>query len=378
MNDNSETESPNDNTLERRDFGKVLLAGAVAGGVALTQSPQKAQAAGNKWSATGLKAGVSHQRPNMLTPDHLNYLKQMGVEYLEVRVPSSNSSYDEIMRIRETVEGAGLHVFEIMLSDKYSSHEFALGTDKRDEDIAIFNRFVKDLGKAGIDTITYAWHTGGSYRTGQTTMRGCKTRLFELEEGLKRSNPHAPHEYDDEEMWANYTYFIERVLPVAEDAGVRLQLHPNDPPVTHAGVARLFRSVENYKRAMDIANNSPYSGILFCTGSFGQMFGPDGEGEDVEAAIRHFGSMEQIYQVHYRNVSSTMPDFYETFPDNGYQNMYKLMKALGEVNFNGVVCPDHVPEPLDSKADKTTAEAYIFGYIRAAIQAVNTELGLDA
>jgi len=133
---------------------------------------------GNQWTAAGLKLGVSHQRPEMLNESHLAYLKQMGVEYLEVRIPSAQSSYEELVGIRRRVEDAGLKLFEIMLSDKYSSPEFTLGLPGRDKEIAAFQNFLKDLGRAGIDATTYAWHTGGVYQTGTTTTRGCQTRLF--------------------------------------------------------------------------------------------------------------------------------------------------------------------------------------------------------
>ena len=91
-------------------------------------------------------------------------------------------------------------------------------------------------------------------------------------------------------------------------------------------------------------------------------------------AIHEFGSNGHIFQVHFRNVSSNLPDFHETFPDTGYLNMYKLMKALGEVNFNGMVVPDHVPGCESSEAGPLTGEAYTFGYIRALLDAVETEL----
>ena len=170
-------------------------------------------------------------------------------------------------------------------------------------------------------------------------------------------------------------YFIKEVLPAAEDAGVRLQLHPNDPPVDHMGVAQIFKSTEAFRRAMDIADHSMYSGILFCVGCWAEMYGPDGKGEDIVQAIQEFGSRGHIYQVHFRNVSSTLPNFHETFPDNGYLNMYNIIKALGQVHFNGIIVPDHVPQCIDSEAGPKTSEAYIFGYIRALIQAVDTELG---
>jgi mannonate dehydratase len=342
---------------------------------AVAVSPSLAQASrGNKWSASGLKLGVSHQGPAMLNDQHFRYLKQIGVEYLEVRIPSAESSFDQLVAIKRKVEDAGLKLFEVMLADKYSSPEFSLGLPGRDREIALMQRFLRDLGRAGIDATTYAWYTGGTYSTGTTSTRGCETRLFQLDEAKKKA-PAAGRAYSDEEMWANYEYFIKRVLPVAEDAGVRLQLHPNDPPVTHQGVARIFRSRQAFRRAMEIANHSPYSGLLFCVGSWAEMFGADGKGEDVIAAIREFGGSGHIFQVHFRNISSNMPDFHETFPDNGYLDMYKVMKALAEVNFNGIVVPDHVPKCGESEGGPKSGEAFIFGYIRALIQAVTSELG---
>ena len=104
------------------------------------------------------------------------------------------------------------------------------------------------------------------------------------------------------------------------------------------------------------------------------MSGTDGQGEDIVEAIHELGPKGHILQVHFRNVSSNLPDFHETFPDNGYINLYRIMKALGEVGFNGMVVPDHVPVCCDSDAGPKASESYVFGYIRALIQAVETEL----
>jgi mannonate dehydratase len=316
-----------------------------------------------------IRLGVSHQRPEQLTDDHLNYLKQMGVESLEVRTPRDQSSLSDLQKIRRRVEKSGLELFEIMLADMYNLPETTVGGSGRNEEVEFFKRFLRDLGKAGIGTTTYAWHTLGVYQTGESLIRGCRTRLFNLEEALKRPNLY-DREYTDEEMWENYEVFIGEVLPVAEEAGVRLQLHPNDPPVTHQGVAKIFRSTAAFRRAMEIACNSPYSGILFCVGCWGEMVGPEGRGEDVVGAIRDFGSRGQIYQVHFRNVSSTLPVFHETFPDNGYLDLHEVMKALADTGFDGMVVPDHVPVCEGSEASPKAAENYIFGYIRALIEAV--------
>jgi len=363
--------------MKRRTFSKALISSiglSAMGDKLLLAGPGQISKSGNHWSAKGLKLGISHQRPEELHDKHFDYLKQMGVEYLEIRIPSERSSLKNIIEIRDKVEKAGLKVFEIMLADKYNFKGAALGFPGRDEEIVFFQNFLRDLGRAGIDTTTYAWQTGGIYKTGTTKTRGCRTRLFELESAMAEPDSYNK-DFSGAEIWDNYEYFIKRVLPVAEDAGVRLQLHPNDPPVTHRGVPRIFSSRNAFRNAMEIADHSPYSGMLFCTGTFAEMSGPEGKGEDLVEAIHEFGSRGHIYQVHFRNVSSTLPDFHETYPDDGYLNMYKVMKALGEVNFNGMVVPDHVPFCENSEAGPGAGEAYIFGYIRALIQAVETELG---
>jgi mannonate dehydratase len=148
---------------------------------------------------------------------------------------------------------------------------------------------------------------------------------------------------------------------------VRLQLHPNDPPVTHAGVARIFRDSAAFERAMDLAGHSRFSGVLFCVGCWAEMAGPQGRGEDIAAAIRSLGRRGHILQVHFRNVDRPLPDFNETFPDEGWVDMPAIVRALVEVGFSGMIVPDHVPKPVGSEASQQTAEGYALGYIRGLI-----------
>lgn len=317
---------------------------------------------------SNLQLGVSHQTPDTLTPARLRFLRQMGVEKVEVRIPSSASGYDDICRVRDAVREGGLGLHEIMLADRYSCRPIALGLPESGAEIALFERFIRDLGRAGVGTMTYAWHTGGAYATGRAETRGCSTRRFHL--AAAQALPDAyERRYSHAELWDNYAAFIRRLLPVAEEHRVRLQLHPNDPPVDHQGVPRLFSSRAAFRRAMEISGHSPWSGILFCVGCFAEMFGPDGRGEDVTAAIYEFGSRGHIFQVHFRNISSPLPDFHETFPDNGYLDMHRIMAALAQVGYAGMVVPDHVPQ-LDAGADSQAGEAYVLGYIRALMQAV--------
>ena len=316
-----------------------------------------------------MKLGISHQRPDMLTPARFDYLGQLGVEAMEIRLDQDDADFATLDEITGRVRDAGLDVHEIMLDDLYSASSFTIGSEQRDRDIERFCRFVTDLGRLGIRHTTYAWHTGGAYQTGTTTTRNTPTREFRTV--AAEALPNAYDEtYDDAHMWDTYAYFMQQVLPVARAANVKLQLHPNDPPLNHQGVARIFRSTESFARAFDMVDDDVHSSVLFCVGTWSEMSGSDGKGEDIIAAIRTFAP--HITQVHFRNTSSPLPDFHETFPDNGYVDLVAVMRALVEIDFDGIVVPDHVPGTYDGSAPGRIEEAYTFGYIRALMQAAST------
>ena len=311
-----------------------------------------------------MKLGVSHQTPDSLTEERLAHLAHMGVETLEVRMPSEQATYDGIMKIKNRVEDAGIELHEVLLDDIHNADAITLGTDNYAETLAIWERFLEDLGRAGIKFTTYAWNTGGlAYETHRSETRGCPTRGFDAEIATALPNEHE-RIYSDDEMWENYETFVKDILPMAEANNVHLQLHPNDPPVTNRGVARIFRSAESFRRGMAISNNSPHNGVLFCVGTFGQMSGPEGQGEDVPATIRELGAKGLIHLVHLRNVDNYVPKFNETFPDNGRLDLVEVIRALGDVGFCGPVVPDHVPDTPDG----LSGEAFVFGYLRALIQ----------
>ncbi len=310
-----------------------------------------------------MKLGISHQRPEDLNAERFAYLRSMGVETMEVRLDSAQATFEALRDIRNQVTNAGFELHEIMLEDLYSAPDFTLGLAGRDAAIERFCAFIEDLGRLGIRYTTYAWHTGGAYQTGTATERGTTTRLFRNEDAQALPNAYAST-YDDGAMWENYAYFLKAALPVAQAADVHLQLHPNDPPVNHQGVARIFRSTEAFRTAVDLAGGDTHAGILFCVGTWSEMAGSDGGGEDIAAAIREFGASGHIHQVHFRNTSAPLPNFRETFPDNGYVDLVAIMRTLGEVGFNGIVVPDHVP------GGSRVEEAYTFGYIRALMQAL--------
>lgn len=364
----------------RRDFGKSLLAGAAGGATVLTTAG-RSPAQGNRSPSTGPKLCIDHVSENQLTDEYLAYLKALGVECIIVGLGAKATGYEDIVRVKRRVEDAGFKLPRVMSPVTSAPTKSAFADPGRDEEIKSIQEYIRNLGRAGVEAGSYNWLTmGAAFQTGTTKTRGCETRLFEAK-GLGKLPKLRDRDYSEEELWANYEYWLKRVLPVAEDSRVRLALHPNDPPVDYQGVPRLFKSRLAYRRAMEMSNHSPSSGLLFCVGCWSEMSGPDGKGEDIVAAIHEFGSRGHIIDVHFRNVSNHLPDFYETFPDNGYTNMYRIMRALGEVDFNGTVVPDHVPAGVYPAGAAKGAyhdpagEAFCFGYIRAMIQAMETELG---
>jgi mannonate dehydratase len=172
--------------------------------------------------------------------------------------------------------------------------------------------------------------------------RGYTAREFDIDDFRKRVEKRQfDRDYSAEEMWANYTYFLKAVLPVAEEAGVKLALHPDDPPRAKMnGVARLFTHYDGDRRPEEIAGKSTNWGLTFCVGTWSE--GDDRMGKDVFEMIRDFGGHGKIFEVHFRNVTGPLPRFVETFPDDGYMDMYQVMKALRQVRSNGGVEPDHV------------------------------------
>ena len=163
---------------------------------------------------------------------------------------------------------------------------------------------------------------------------------------------------------------IKAVTPVAEEEGIRIGIHPDDPPVPElGGVPRcIFSSFDGYKRALEIAN-SPNVGMCLCVGCW--LEGGKLMGRDVLETIQYFGRQGKLFKVHFRNVNAPLPHFVETFVDNGYMDMYGVMKALREVNFDGAVIADHVP---GMAGGSRAATAYSIGYMKALLERANAEV----
>jgi mannonate dehydratase len=303
--------------------------------------------------------------------DDLLFARQLGVDCVYTWVGGERRNYQYLKSLHQRVEDAGLTLYNVGNFEVAKSDKIHLALPGRDDMISKFQEFVSDLGRAGIYVTTFTWEPTKVWSSEPGECRGAVARRVDLNEMLQRPFTHG-REYSENEIWDNFSYFMERILPVAEESGVRLALHPNDPPAPkYGGIPSLIHSFESYKRAFAIAD-SYYLGMEFCTGCWLEG-GPEGFGDILEG-VRTFVEQDRILLMHFRNVSSPLPVFVETFLDNGYMDMYQIMKALYEGGYKNTVTLDHTPKFVGDYA-KGAGPAYAIGFMKALMQRAEAELG---
>jgi mannonate dehydratase len=351
---------------DRRGFVKLAV-GGVLGTAVFLPSATTASATTHK-NAPGIK--LCAQTSAKPTDDELLFLKQIGAEYVSVGSTSDLRTAQGFMQIKKRYADAGITVWNIGNSSVHNMPEVTLNLPGRDRKIEEYKQYIRSLGQAGIYYTTYAHMGNGIWSSGRAEIRGAYAREFDMASpnkvgiwGDQKFNEPLSHgrRFSQEEIWENYTYFIRQVAPVAEENNVRIGIHPDDPPVPElAGVPRcIFSNFEGYKRAMEIAN-SPNVGICLCCGCWNEG-GPKLMHKDPAEMIEYFGA-EKIWKIHFRNVSAPLPHFVETFMDNGYYDMSKIMRALVDVKFDGIVILDHTPEVVGGHYPE---QAYGFAYMKA-------------
>lgn len=312
----------------------------------------------------------------------LQFLQQMGVDCCYAWIGPEQNNYDFIARLRERAEKFGLTLFNCGSAEFAKPISVHRGLPDRDKYIEGLNKFMETLGKAGVPTTTITWESKHAYATSPKghvirgpepgnqvfTRGGAPTRLYD--HTVVMADPLSSQmTVTKEQIWDNFTYFAKASVPAAEAAKVRICLHPNDPPVDNGlGVATLIETIHDYRRAFEIAN-SDFLGMELCCGCW--LEGGSEHFGDIVAGIKELVAAGKVSIVHFRNVSGTLPYFMETFIDNGYQNMYELMKAFVGAGYNGTMIYDHSPEMTEGLAAQT---AFAVGYMKGLKAAAEHEL----
>ena len=304
------------------------------------------------------------------TPEYFRFAAQYGATDILLNradIPGIGGRWElqDLVKLRLSAEQYGLKLAALENVPTHFYDEIMLGGDGRDRQIENMIYTVRNIAKAGIPIFGYNWMPSMVWRTTPKSIRcGALATAFDYENAKTMPFTHS-REYFEEEMWQNLEYWINIITPVAEEEGIRLGIHPCDPPVEKlGGIPQLFRSFDSYKRLIEIVD-SPSNAIEFCQGTFSEM-----EGDDIYEMIRYFGERRKILYVHFRNVSGQVPKFHEEFVNTGYVDMYKAMKIYYEVGFDGFFIDDHVPNTYQDTEWGHRGRAFANGYIQGLVEAV--------
>ena len=339
----------------------------------------------------GMKIGLGLY-PHLLTQENFRYASQVGATHVVAHLPGWSSrghrpvpadhpwTLDELRELRATVNEAGLELAAIENFEPHHWSDVLLDGPRKVEQMAGLKTIIRNMGRAGIPVMGYNFSLAGVY--GRTT--GPWARGGAKSVGYVRDQAPAPDEIPNgtvwnmvvdadapagtigrvsqDQLWSRFRWFLEELIPVAEEAGVRLALHPDDPPLEELrGTARLVWKPELYRRVFDLVP-SDCNMAEFCQGTVSEMNGDI----DVYQAIEEFTAAGKIAYVHFRNVRGKVPDYHEMFVDDGDVDMVRALRLYHQNGFDGVLIPDHTPG-LECAAPWHAGMAYAIGWMRATI-----------
>ena len=287
-----------------------------------------------------------------------------GLEVPKERLPWS---MDKLATQKKRYEETGFYL--AALENRPPMEKVKLGIEGRDREIEQVIELISNMGKLEIPVWCYEWMPIFNWirtTTNLPSRGGALVTQFRLEDV---TDPYE-NEYSltEEKLWDNLKYFLDAVVPEAESAGVKLAMHPDDPPIPLVkGTPRIMYSIDNFQQLLDL-HPSEMSGIALCQGNFTLMT------DDLPGAIRKFGKQQKIFFVHFRDVQGQATDFVETFHDDGKTDMVACMQAYKEVGYNGICRPDHVPTMGDDSNQNfgysEIGRLFAIGYLKGLRQAV--------
>jgi len=306
------------------------------------------------------------------TPDaRWDLARQAGVEHAVMNLPDPDGDehpweLGPLSRLVERAERAELSVE--VIEERPPMDAIRLDREGRERQLDQVCELIRNVGELDVPVWCWSWRTHFPvFRTGDVSVRG-GSRVTAYDHA--HVDAHLEGDYraatapqvSESELWENLEGFLDRVVPVAEEAGVKLALHPDDPPIDGdiAGTARIMTSVEAFERVVEM-HESDHNGVCLGQGNFAAM------GADIPAAIRRFG--DDIHFVHFRDVAGPADDFRETWHDNGPTDMRAAMDAYREVGFDGPIRPDHFARVTAGDGDEgLKGRLFALGYVRGLME----------
>jgi mannonate dehydratase len=375
--------SKHDTINRRRAIGTMATMSA-AGISALGTGCEKAATDTESAKLMRMKVGCQHGGTGK---ENLEYLARHGIFNLDGGSPKFIEGVgwdlDDSMAKREACEqyGISLDAYHLPLTsagiDRVATPNIMLGkSPERDHEIEMIQQMITVAGKTGVKILNYNTIILEILRTGRTvdpTRGNASYSTWNYEEAVKRNDPlTVAGAVDIDEMYARITYLLDRILPVAEEYKVKLANHIADPPVAagYRGITR-WNSPEVFDGIKRFAQlyNSPAHGFNLCLGSTAE--GLKDPRSEILPIIAWVGNRAQIFNIHLRNIKGGWNNFQEVYPDNGDMDFVAVVKALRDVNYDGMVMPDHIPHHEDP-ASGLQGHAFAFGYIKGIIAAVGS------
>ena len=328
------------------------------------------------------------------TEEYLTFASQLGMTGVQLNTPDLPGDHRwelaDLVALRERVEGYGLHLEAIENVPNHFYEKAMLGAAGRDEEIEHVAATIRNMGRAGINLLGFNWMPTSVWRTELAPVGRGRAVVSGFDLAVAQDNTQVgkvlvarrdrrvedqkdswsrdalfdlPGPRTDDDMWSSFEYFVDTLVPVAEEAGVRLALHPDDPPVPSlGGIARIFRSVNALKRAVD-HSPGPGFGIELCLGTVSEMGGEDA----VVEAIRYLGPRDKIAYVHLRDVKGTVPAFVECFLGEGNYRPARVIRELRASGYQGFIMDDHTPALVGDSSYGHRGRAFALGYIQGLI-----------
>jgi len=357
-----------------------------------------------------MKLGLGYYR-HMLTPENFRFARQLGCTHIvahwtdyfkEPRIPGASSTgqgwgvmdnrerpwtLDELVALRKAVNAEGLELEAIENFDPSHWYDVLLDGPNKPAQLEQLKETIRIVGQAGIPIMGYNFSIAGvwGHVVGPWARGGAESVAFLGPDGPEETPipngmvwnmvydpaaaPGTIAAITSEQLWQRLNDFLQAVLPVAEEAGVRLALHPDDPPMpTLRGTPRLVYRPELYQRVIDLADSWSNS-LEFCAGSVAEMAD---DVMDVYEAVDRYSREGRIAYFHFRNVRGKAPRYYEVFVDEGDVDMIRLLRILHKNGYDGVIVPDHTPQ-VACAAPWHAGMAFVIGYLRAALTIIEEE-----
>lgn len=371
--------------MKRREFGARFVGGVVGAGLSGSggRGLEAAQARRAARKNTLMHVGGDYhsvagsREKGMTTKENLEYNLRHGVKHLTVQLRKRGADGgwdpDELKMMRDDCDRYGVTLEAIRMDAQYI--KLRKGPE-RDRELDKIAGNIRKAARVGVKIITYHWTVIPIRRNRQTAGRGGSTYAgFKLEEDWRSLPVGDAGRVTSEEYWERITQFLQRVIPVAREHDVRMACHPYDPPGLPLGYQgadnwdspSVFDAIKRYEAVV----NSPYNGFQLCLGTTGE--GLKNPRTDILPIVRYLGERGKIQQIHMRNIRGGLHDFEEVYPDEGVMDFLAVMRILRDVQYPGALCPDHMPRHPDDPGG-LQAFAFGYGYIRALIEAVNSEV----